>query len=73
MAKTPKSADPALEPERVNVICMKWGTKYGPESVNRLYKGVQRHLKRPHRFAHVDDVRSRVLRGRDDAGVYAAL
>ena len=46
MAKTPKSADQQL----VNVICMKWGTKYGPEYVNRLYAGVQRHLKRPHRF-----------------------
>jgi hypothetical protein len=50
MAKTPKSATPDLVPENVNVICMKWGTKYGPEYVNRLYAGVQRHLKRPHRF-----------------------
>ncbi len=28
----------------VNVICMKWGTVYGPEYVNRLYNGVRRHL-----------------------------
>ena len=26
------------------VICMKWGTKYGPEYVNRLYAMVSRHL-----------------------------
>ena len=27
-----------------NVICMKWGTKYAPEYVNRLYAMVRRHL-----------------------------
>lgn len=39
----------------VNVICMKWGTKYGPEYVNRLYHGVTRHLKRKHRFVCFTD------------------
>jgi len=34
----------------VNVICMKWGTKYGPEYVNRLRSMLARHLARPHRF-----------------------
>jgi len=34
----------------VNIVCVKWGTRYGPEYVNRLYSGVQRHLKRPFRF-----------------------
>ena len=24
-----------------NVICVKWGTKFGPEYVNRLYKMVE--------------------------------
>ncbi len=33
-----------------NVICMKWGTLYGAEYVNRLYGMVQRHLRLPHRF-----------------------
>lgn len=28
-----------------HVICMKWGTKYGPEYVNRLYAMVRRHLR----------------------------
>ena len=28
------------------VICIKWGTRYGPEFVNRLYSAVQRNTKR---------------------------
>lgn len=34
----------------VNVVCMKWGTLYGPHYVNRLRAMVKRHLTRPHRF-----------------------
>lgn len=34
----------------VNVICMKWGTKYGPEYVNTLRSMLSRHLTQPHRF-----------------------
>lgn len=33
-----------------NVICMKWGTKFGPEYANRLYKMVEKNLTVPHRF-----------------------
>ena len=29
-----------------NIICMKWGSRYGPEFVNRLYASIQRHTKR---------------------------
>ena len=29
------------------ILCMKWGTKYGPEYVNRLYHMVQRNLTLP--------------------------
>lgn len=36
--------------EPVLVLCMKWGTLYGPEYVNNLFRGVCRHLHRPHRF-----------------------
>nr|VFK36721.1 MAG: hypothetical protein BECKSD772F_GA0070984_100451 [Candidatus Kentron sp. SD]VFK40288.1 MAG: hypothetical protein BECKSD772E_GA0070983_100551 [Candidatus Kentron sp. SD] len=36
--------------EIVNIITLKWGTLYGPEYVNRLYHGIQRHLIRPFRF-----------------------
>jgi hypothetical protein len=34
----------------LNVICVKHGTKYGPEYVNKLYNMVQRHLTIPHNF-----------------------
>jgi len=34
----------------LNVICLKHGTKYGPEYVNNLYNMVERHLTVPHRF-----------------------
>ena len=38
-----------------NVICMKWGAKYGPEFVNKLHSMVRRHLARPHRFVCFTD------------------
>jgi len=28
------------------IICMKWGTRYGPEFVNRLYNAIQRNTQR---------------------------
>ena len=34
----------------VNVFCIKWGSLFGPEYVNRLYSGVRRNLSRPVRF-----------------------
>lgn len=34
----------------VNVLCMKWGTKYPADYVNRLYSMVARNLNRPFRF-----------------------
>lgn len=41
--------------EAVNVICMKWGRKFGAEHVDNLRSGVVRHLKRPHRFVCFTD------------------
>ncbi len=32
------------------IACMKWGTRYGPEFVNRLYSAVARNMNRPFRF-----------------------
>ena len=34
----------------VTVACIKWGSLFGPEYVNRLYSGVRRHLTRELRF-----------------------
>lgn len=39
----------------VNVICVKWGRKYGADYVNRLRAMVARHLSRPHRFVCFTD------------------
>ena len=40
---------------RVSVLCMKWGTKYGPDYVNRLYAMARRNLDRPFRFVCLTD------------------
>ena len=38
------------------VACMRWGTLYPPDYVNRLYRGVMRNVGRPTRFlAFTDD------------------
>jgi len=36
--------------EPVNILCLKWGTRYPAEYANKLYRGVARNLKRPFRF-----------------------
>ena len=38
----------AIQP--VNILTLKWGTRYGPHYANRLRAGVERHLSRPFRF-----------------------
>ena len=37
------------------VICMKWGTAFGADYVNRLYRGVMRNVARPTRFVVLTD------------------
>jgi len=37
------------------ILCMKWGSKYGPEYVNRLYAMVARHLRGPFKFVCLTD------------------
>lgn len=36
--------------DEINVVCMKWGTPYGPEYVNNLYHMVKRNITQPFRF-----------------------
>ena len=43
-----------VEQQRI-VLCMRWGTKYGPEYVNRLYAMVRRHLRGEFRFVCLTD------------------
>ena len=38
-----------------NIICIKWGNKFGPEYVNRLYKAVDKHMTLPYRFVCFTD------------------
>jgi len=41
----------------INIVCLKWGSKYGPEYVNRLYGMISRHTTMPFRFwCFTDDV-----------------
>ena len=39
----------------VNVLCIKWGNKYGSDYVNTLYSMVSRNLSRPFRFICLTD------------------
>lgn len=45
----------AVAPADRVVLCMKWGSKYGPEYVNRLYAMVRRHLVGEFRFVCLTD------------------
>ncbi len=46
------------------IICMKWGTKYGADYVNRLYHMVSRHLTLPFQMVCLTD---------DDTGIIPAV
>ena len=52
---TPMSSAPAPTSGDRVILCMKWGTKYGPEYVNRLYAMVRRHLRGDFRFVCLTD------------------
>ncbi|HZZ88966.1 MAG TPA: glycosyltransferase [Caulobacteraceae bacterium] len=49
------TGDEAQAGAPVTVLCMKWGAKYGPDYVNRLYGMVARNLARPFRFLCLTD------------------
>ena len=49
----------------INVLCLKWGTLYAPEYVNRIYRGVCAHLHRPFRFVCVTDDPTGLVKGID--------
>jgi hypothetical protein len=40
----------------VNVVCIKWGTKFGPEYVNNLYHMVRRNITLPFRFICLTEI-----------------
>ena len=44
------SFDPKKSIDSFHVICIKWGTRYGPDYVNRLYNMVDRNTRLPFKF-----------------------
>ncbi len=50
-----------------NIICMKWGKRYGPEYVNRLFSMVKRHMSgtigTDYRFICITDDSSNLIEG----------
>lgn len=55
MTEENKSTSPAEQAGERHILCMKWGTKYGPEYVNRLYGMVRRHLAGNFHFVCLTD------------------
>lgn len=41
--------------ETANIVCMKWGTKYGAEYVNRLHDMIKKNINRPFRLVCYTD------------------
>jgi hypothetical protein len=41
--------------DQLEVVCVKYGTKYGADYVNKLYYGVKLHLEREHTFVCFTD------------------
>jgi hypothetical protein len=54
---------PPMLGDFVNIICMKWGTRYPAPYVNILYRSIQRHLTRPFRFLCLTDDATDLLPG----------
>ena len=50
-----------MKQKPVNVICMKWGTKYTSNDVNILHSMVKRHLTIPHRFVCLTDNKKGII------------
>lgn len=44
-----------MSEQKATVICLKWGDRYGPEYVNRLYAMVRRNTERDLRFICITD------------------
>lgn len=49
------------KPITQTVICLKWGTRYGPEYVNQLYRMTLRNTQRPLRFVCFTDDRAGII------------
>ncbi len=54
-----------------NVICIKWGDKFGPQYVNSLYRMVEKNLTVPHRFVCFTDNKEGLDKGIETFGLPA--
>ena len=36
--------------DNINILCVKWGTRYNAEYVNKLYRGIQKYTKKKFTF-----------------------
>ncbi|MCY4393786.1 MAG: hypothetical protein OXC10_01440 [Rhodospirillaceae bacterium] len=57
----PHEPSPSPTGAPVNILTLKWGDRYGPVFVNRLYRAIDRHLARPFRFLCFTDDGSGLL------------
>ena len=57
----PHEPSPSPTGAPVNILTLKWGERYGPVFVNRLYRAVRRHLTRRFRFLCLTDDASGLL------------
>ena len=49
--------------EKINIICMKWGNKFSPDYVNKLFNMVQRNLSIEHDFICFTDDKEGLQKG----------
>ena len=58
----------------INVLCVKWGTKYSAEDVNHLHDMVQKYLYKPFTFyCHTEDptgVKANIIPIEEDLEIY---
>ena len=52
-----------MDKNKRNVICIKWGNKFGADYVNRLYKMVEKNLTLEHRFVCFTDDSKGIVEG----------
>ena len=57
------------EKELVNVLCLKWGSRYPDYYVNNLFLGVKKYLHRPFRFICITDNSSGLVEGIESVSI----
>jgi tetratricopeptide (TPR) repeat protein len=58
-----RSSAPALPTNKLTVVCVKWGNKYGPAYVNKLHAAVTQHCTLPFEFVCLTDNKDGIAPG----------